>query len=95
MPPLSPQPSTCVLHGGTAFAPSTMGRSRGGGLGGLVKPIGKGGGPVQPWPLAELTPVIEDNELRRDELTRVEIRAFLSVLSLLRRNREPVWPFYL
>ena len=43
--------------------------------------------------------MIEDNELRRDELTRVEIRAFLSVLgykhSLLRRNREPVWPFYL
>ena len=41
MPPLSPQPSTCVLHGGTAFAPSTMGRSRGGGLGGLVKPKAK------------------------------------------------------
>ena len=31
MPALSPQPSTYVWHGGTAFALSTMGRSRGGG----------------------------------------------------------------
>ena len=30
MPALSPQPSTSVLHGGMAFALSTMGRSRGG-----------------------------------------------------------------
>ena len=33
--PLSPPPSTSVLHGGTAFALSTMGHSRGGGR---VKP---------------------------------------------------------
>ena len=31
MPALSPRPSTCVLHGGTASALSTMGRSKGGG----------------------------------------------------------------
>ena len=31
MPALSPRPSTCVWHGGTAFALSTMGRSKGGG----------------------------------------------------------------
>ena len=36
--PLSPQPSTGVLHGGKAFALSTMGRSRGGAL---VKPKAK------------------------------------------------------
>ena len=31
--PLPAQPSTCVLHGGTAFALSTMGRSRATGAG--------------------------------------------------------------
>jgi hypothetical protein len=43
MPALSPQPSMCVWHGMTAFALSTMGRSRGGGL--VVKPKAKG----KPW----------------------------------------------
>jgi hypothetical protein len=27
MPPMSPEPSTCVWHGGMAFKLSTMGRS--------------------------------------------------------------------
>ena len=52
MPALSPQPSTSVWHGMTAFALSTMGRSRGGGQEGEVA-VTPAALEALPWPTPE------------------------------------------